>query len=64
MIRIIGIIHVLDLTVKINSLIDYYSPSSIAIELDYKRLEALENKEEKREFSLIGLLSGMQKKIA
>ena len=54
----------LDLTVKINSLIDYYSPSSIAIELDYKRLEALENKEEKRELSLIGLLSGMQKKIA
>ncbi len=64
MIRIIGIIHVLDLTMKIHSIIDFYMPSAVAIELDYKRLNALINKERNSKITLTGLLSRIQMKIA
>ncbi|MVT13780.1 MAG: hypothetical protein GPW16_05840 [Euryarchaeota archaeon] len=64
MIRIIGIIHVMDISSRVYSAIDYYSPSAVAIELDNKRLQALLSNEYKRKLSITGIISYMQRRIA
>ncbi|MBD6955435.1 MAG: TraB/GumN family protein [Thermoplasmata archaeon] len=64
MIRIIGIIHVIDITSKVYAAIDYYAPSAVGIELDGKRLDSLIRGEYENRLSIAGILSSLQRRIA
>ncbi len=64
MIRIIGIIHVIDITSKVYAAIDYYTPSAVGIELDGKRLDSLIRGEYENRLSIAGILSSLQRRIA
>lgn len=64
MIRIIGIIHVLDLTSKVFSAIDYFSPEAVCIELDRKRLDAMLSGEYRTNLTIPGIMSYIQRRIA